>query len=708
MDHEQGPTRPRVGVQDLQILQTVRHRLFAIPSEPVRVSRYVLEEQVGQGALGTVWRANDPALGRKVAIKLFREGTTIPREHARSWMREEAAALAALSHPNVVAVYDVGPYRLERDGRVQDEVPTEGHYIAMEWIDGPTLRAWLERPQTERDIVAMFCDAGRGLMAAHSRGLVHRDFKPDNVLVAGRHAKVVDFGLAQLQQDDEGSLAGTPWTMAPEQHDARPVDARADQYAFCLCLWEALFGPAAPTLPLLLERKRAGDWTPPRRGVPRAIRRALMRGLSVDPNHRFDSMAPILDALTADPRARSRLALTLGFGCVVAAGAAVLHGDPPERAAQPIAGTVATDRDRLGIAAAMESGTLHTVEASCHRAMASREADPADHAWAAFCLGAIANGAGRCAEAQRWHHEAFEQAITHGFDQLASLSAARHAIASLRCGDADDVPSWIRHAEAARDRGGVQDPSVLAHLHLARASLHVQQGHEERALPEYRSAERLRREGLGASHRSVAKAMMLVGNSLQRLERGDEALAVQARAIEQLEASVGPQHLDVATALNDRATTLLSLRRPAEAEDALLRGLAIATSVAGPQHPTTAMLQHNLGLVYSRMGEHARALPHQQAAAASRETLHGEHHLKTLKSLNNVGLTLLQLGRLDEASDVLYDVLARHETIGPHPLQRMVLRNLIDLAVARGDEGAAEGHRARLEALQQTLGLDAD
>ncbi|WP_426745010.1 tetratricopeptide repeat protein [Myxococcus faecalis] len=303
-----------------------------------RVGHYEVLEHVGLGAMGVVFAANDPRLHRKVALKLLRsdwvkEGGA---EDARERLWREARALARLSHPHVVAVHDVG-------------VHGESLFIAMDFVEGTTLRRWLRaEPRRWTEVLGRFLQAGEGLAAAHARGLVHRDFKPDNVLVGvdGR-VRVTDFGLARLTQTSlpggvesavldgassgdagtvtqPGALLGTPAYMAPEQLEGRPADARSDQFSFCVALHEGLYGRRpfeASSRAALVQAIRAGP--PVSSGearVPARIRRAVLRGLSADPTARHPSMEALLAALTHRPRwERWRMA-------AVWAGAATLAG----------------------------------------------------------------------------------------------------------------------------------------------------------------------------------------------------------------------------------------------------------------------------------------------------------------------------------------------------------------------------------------------
>jgi serine/threonine-protein kinase len=284
-----------------------------------RVGRYTVLALVGRGGMGEVYAAYDARLDRKVALKLLHAGRSFDREHAQARLLREAKAMAKVSHPNVVAVHDTGQF----EGRV---------YIAMEYLDGGTLADWLAKRASSRDeILAAFIAAARGLAAAHAAGLVHRDFKPGNVMLSrSGSVRVTDFGLARslADFDDEdprdgaartsdphltrtGARLGTPLFMAPEQFMARPIDARTDQFSFCVALYGALYG-AAPfrtnTIEALTANVLAGrvEPAPPDSAVPAWLRRVVLRGLSVDPAARWPSMADLVTALQAEPSRRWR------------------------------------------------------------------------------------------------------------------------------------------------------------------------------------------------------------------------------------------------------------------------------------------------------------------------------------------------------------------------------------------------------------------
>lgn len=321
-----------------------RARLFGRPAEPIRLGRFVILRRLGSGGMGVVYEAYDPQLDRKVALKLLRSDVgagAAPTSPSRlDELSAEARAMARLSHPNVVTVFDVG----EVDGRV---------YIAMEYVPPPTLCGWLAaEPRSVEAIVAVMLEAGGGLAAAHRAGLVHRDFKPENVVVPhDGPVRVTDFGLArrleplieQLERSGvraletrEGvlttQLAGTPRYMAPEQLRPGAIDVRADQWAFCATLFEALHGVP----PFSLGERLRGEGVlrlpteGPRGPIPQRLNAVLRRGLSFDPARRFESMDALLEGLRP-PRRRSRAPLLGLVAAAVTAAmtAGILGARPP-------------------------------------------------------------------------------------------------------------------------------------------------------------------------------------------------------------------------------------------------------------------------------------------------------------------------------------------------------------------------------------------
>jgi tetratricopeptide (TPR) repeat protein/tRNA A-37 threonylcarbamoyl transferase component Bud32 len=318
-----------------------------------RVGRFEILDVIGEGAMGVVYRGRDPDLDRVVAIKVRRSQSRLDPD-GEERMRREAQALARLTHPNVVAVYETG-----RDDRTT--------YIVMEHVEGTSLADWLTASPAQPAIIDRMIEAGRGLAAAHAVGLVHRDFKPRNVLVATTGAaKVGDFGLARLGDDAAapssafadaptaptdaiphtpvalastvqpraattsgpamtltltGSLLGTPAYMSPEQLRGEAATEASDQFSFCVTLYEALYGKrpfVGTTIESLLAAMTKPLALPAQPRVPRSVARTLLRGLAIDPVQRFASMAALLDVLDDRTTRRRRR------GMVVAVAAAAL------------------------------------------------------------------------------------------------------------------------------------------------------------------------------------------------------------------------------------------------------------------------------------------------------------------------------------------------------------------------------------------------
>lgn len=319
-----------------------------------RVGRYEIIELVGSGGEGRVYRARDPQLERFVALKLLHADTVdgnVPLETPTLLLRE-ARTLAQLSHPNVVAAYDVGVH----DGAL---------FVAMEFIGRVSMRDWLAEPRTLAEIVRVLVAAGRGLAAAHAAHVCHRDFKPANVMIAsdGR-VRVVDFGLARMAHGQphpresavtprladaateeklppsalvtKSALMGTPGFMAPEQLRGQPADERSDQFSYAVTAFLALTGalpPASASEPHPGEppAPRSAPWPPQ---VPHRVRRVVARGLMPDPARRYPSLAAMVSALeaAAAPRRPRIWALAIGAGAVsVSLGATALVTGQPGR-----------------------------------------------------------------------------------------------------------------------------------------------------------------------------------------------------------------------------------------------------------------------------------------------------------------------------------------------------------------------------------------
>jgi hypothetical protein len=323
--------------------------------------RYRIDGVLGAGGMGVVYRAWDPQLARPVAIKVVKQTRRDPAQRAR--LVREAQSLARLSHPHVCQVHDVGT---ESDAGAEV-------WVAMELIEGMTLRRWAEPPRDAAELLDALLGAAEGLAAAHAAGIVHRDVKPENVLITreGR-AVVTDFGLArvELPVDPDGStltgdggltstgaVVGTPAYLAPEQLTGGPIDARVDQFAWAVMAWELLTGmrPFPSLAGARLDAIRAGV-TPPAGLEPR-LATALTRALAASPRDRFATLRELIDAIRAPAVVRSRRGpMIAAAGVLLAAtgGAALwwqtgsggttpparsgLQGDPPAAGTTPSPG----------------------------------------------------------------------------------------------------------------------------------------------------------------------------------------------------------------------------------------------------------------------------------------------------------------------------------------------------------------------------------
>ena len=303
---------PESGLDADALRQRVAEQLFGDDAREIVIGRFEVLQLLGAGGMGVVYLARDPRLDRRVALKLLHP--ELVESSGRERLEREALALARLSHPNVTQVYEVG----EHDGAV---------FIVMEYVAGESLREWQERgTRSWQEVVGVHLAAGEGLAAAHAAGLVHRDYKPANVLVGldGRVC-VADFGLAigsgltpdemlpseSSFQDGEstspGAKQGTPAYMSPEQLAGEKADARSDQFSYCVAFWEALFGTRpfkVAQLWALVDEQPTPVVPADMRGVPRWLRKTLERGLSLEPARRWPSMDALLNALRSRARRR--------------------------------------------------------------------------------------------------------------------------------------------------------------------------------------------------------------------------------------------------------------------------------------------------------------------------------------------------------------------------------------------------------------------
>jgi eukaryotic-like serine/threonine-protein kinase len=695
----------------------------------VRLGRYVLLDELGAGAMGLVYAAYDPELDRKVAVKVLR-GLPVERDRGdAARLVREARALARLSHPNVVAVYDVG--LVEPEGTTLGAGTTV--FIAMEYVRGTTLRHWLaEAPRPWREVKEMLAQAGRGLAAAHDVGLVHRDFKPDNVMVGedGR-ARVMDFGLARLPEQqsssDEGELpsatpleldrthtgavAGTPAYMAPEQHRAGSVGAHSDQFAFCVAAWEAFVGrrpfaersDAAPTEALARppEGPRPGDRAP-----PAWVLAALRRGLASDPAARYPDMHALLTALADDPARRRRrwlgLAAVLAVLAVGTGGMAWVR-QQRERSCRAAAASIEevwSDADRAGIATAIEATALPYAADTRQRVVEGL--DSYVQRWAtsraASCRAHLVEGRvdpGRAARTEACLDES-RDALASWIELVQTASPAE--VASLTEATAELPPIdpcldevWLARRPMPADDVATRAQARARQRRLARArSLSRLHRHDE-AL---REAEAVEAEAeADGMVRLQAQAALQAAASASGAGQFDAARAGRERALASalavgddglvIEALAELTTADAADGRHERARAWLAVARP------LLRRVE-----PQPGLLTTAVLDAAGVAAFMEGADREAMEQHQQALEIAQRILPAAHPWLT-RSLNNLASVQQRQGDFAGAVATVERVVdARTRALGPgHPLTATALANL----------GSAYGSAGRLEEAEATL-----
>jgi eukaryotic-like serine/threonine-protein kinase len=739
----------RVGVEEVALelaRARARERLLSEPRRIVQLGRYIVIDRIGSGGMGVVYAAFDPQLDRKIALKVLHARTRSGTPNQRTRLLREAQSLARLTHPNVVAIHDAGTFdtsALERDGPLVE--PSDSHiFIAMEYVDGLTLTRWLGEPRTLRDMLEVVIQAGRGLAAAHAAGLVHRDFKPDNVMVSsdphgtksGVRVRVMDFGLArtdlgpdsstavsvELNKPDastvappsttDGAVVGTPAYMAPEQHLGLPTDARSDQFAFCVVLWEAIYGRrpfVADSLPALALSVTSGRREPPPAGarVPRWLRRACERGLSTDPADRFASMSDLLATLERGlERARTgRVAVVAA--AVVVAGLAVLGARARDEARR------ADECVELGVAIAdIWPGPGDSARAAMRAALAeaaggdasvtAARVDPWLDQW---------SSAWTTAREQTCRAHQVEDTWDDGMRARADecLAERRSELAALvaELGGADADLSWravgaaagLTRVEPCADaamltrRPALPSESLdaisavrelLAHALVLSSAAKYDEGLvvARQALADADSigwaplrAEALLRVGVlqerdgdvAAAEATLVRAYVEAGRAAAPETVADAALnlvfVVGAKASRHHEARVWGLAGEIAVAAaepagpgvrtaglwNSLAQVHMDARELPEARAMHERVLAIREDVLGPTHPAVATSLNNLGNVLHAMGDNEGARGMYERALAIREQVFGPDHPDFAVSLESMAHAERAAGRLAEA-----------------------------------------------------------
>jgi tetratricopeptide (TPR) repeat protein len=670
------------------------------------LDRYLILERVGAGAMGVVYAAYDPRLDRRVALKLLRPSVAAKgKDKAQLRLLQEARAVAQLSDPHVVSVYDAGTV----DGHV---------YVAMEYVEGTTLKAYLaERKRPWAEVLELLRAAGRGLAAAHAAGLVHRDFKPENILIGkGGRVVVTDFGLARsaaLEGGDPGALpaltpavpsfaaqdltrtgttVGTPAYMAPEQWRGQTVDARTDQFSFCVTAYEALFGRRpfdATTLEALREQMLGGQVNDAHRSVrlPHRVREAILRGLSPDPTQRHRSMNVLLPLLDAARGKRTffRVAAAV-VGVVVALASTALLWNATRL---PIC---ASGHERLAAAWGPErKEVIRQALLGTRRSFAKTAWVRTERVLNAFASDWRAMQQQTCeggqlrAEISRDRLYARAACLERA---LTDLNALTHVLAQAdgrvveRAVEAASGLTPVTRCDSALVGGTQELPATgrkrrevdAGRRQLAEAAALMESGHYADGLSAALAAEK-KLEATGFDP-AQAEALELIGRLKMRLGQHVEAVEDLREAIYRAQ-SAG----DDRTALRANISLLgIFASDPGKREEATLwtrQAHAMLRRIGGDE-VLEAKLLTNEGVRAVSEGDYPRARQLlTKALRLKRETL-GPRHPSLAYSLNVLGATALRQGQLDEGLRSLHEALALREgALGPdHPDVAMSLANL--------------------------------
>ena len=725
-----------------------------------QLGRHTLEKLIGAGAMGAVWAAFDPQLGRRVALKLLRPGAGGEADEAarRDRLLREAQAMARLSHPNVVVVHDVG-------------VVGSTVYVVMEHVEGATLQRWLhEKKRGPAEILRAFAEAGRGLAAAHESGLVHRDFKPDNVLVdlTGR-VRVTDFGLARSSGEvsegrldfaaplgdltRSGAIVGTPAYMAPEQLSGVPASAASDIFAFCVALWEALYGTrpfGGSSLGALRESLLRGPpKIPARPRVPSEVRSILTRGLAPDPKDRPASMAEVLAALAHTERTRA-VGLAAAAALVIAV-AGFAWFDHKGRICQ------GAERDLYGAwdgpkRAAVEKA-FATGEPWAAEALAATTAalDRYSAAWVRMRTQAC-----EATRVRREQPEALLQlrlsCLDRRVDELRALTGllasadeklrknASRAASSLSalstCADAETLTAAVPLPPSAAERAQIEQLRVaLAKnraLKLAGRYREGQAGAAELAAKakatsyaplqaealfdwglfleaegDYPRAEGTLRDGLfsaeaGREGKRAVRAWAELVWVDHQLGKADEGLIAAKHARSLLGGLGGDAELEGLIASNEGAL-LIDAGRFTEAAERFRESVQRRQTALGPDDHQVGIATVNLAVALARQDDHQGALALQQKALEIYRRSLGPRHPLYAQTLFNIAASEQELNQLPAArthAETARKLL--EELLGPaHPLVASAENVLGLVAQAEGRSAEAQEHLTRAIAISE-------
>jgi tetratricopeptide (TPR) repeat protein/predicted Ser/Thr protein kinase len=686
------------------------------------VGRFVVLDRLGTGGMGVVYSAYDPELDRKVALKLVLAGLPATGGSSRARLLREAQSMAQLSHPNVAAIFDVG-------------TTDDGIYIAMEYIDGFTLTDWLAAvPRSWAQVVEFFIAAGRGIEAAHAAGLIHRDLKPDNLMIGrdGR-VRVLDFGLARAntgpRSDSEdalpetssgswspasslelhltapGHVMGTPMYMAPEQHMGKPVDVRCDVYSFCVALWEAVYRRrpfGGRSLAEIATNVLEGHIIEPTGvKIPGWLRATLLRGLAADPDQRIPDMRTLLAELSQDRSRRMRrlagagvLVATLAVGVVVTRQ--VVGANTPCDDASTVLAGVWDDERRDAIEAAFEAEHKSYVEATWTSVERSLDS---------YANALVAMRTDACA-ATRIHGTQSDELLGRRMAcldrRVRRLGALTEALAQggadtvLRAAEAaDGLPDLAPCADAERLMQGVAPPDDEA----TRALVEEIRGDLEETKSfavagrienlDSHSADALARARATGYAPLVAEALLVRGNYQVNLGRNDAALEDLGNALEIAEVN-GHDPVIAEASIVLMLAEARGRSRFDVADIYARRASAVLERMGGDPRLRMLLLSH-MGQIQSIRGNFTEALIATEEAARIAEELGKGSSPGIVPILNTMSVALLESDRPQDAEAVVARALGIIESqVGlSHPNAGVVFANQARMRHHAGDDEAA-------------------
>ncbi|MDQ3333704.1 MAG: serine/threonine protein kinase [Myxococcota bacterium] len=642
--------------------------------EGTRVDRYLVLSRIGAGGMGVVYAAYDPELDRRVALKLVRDGDEPGSVMRRERLIREARAMAKLDHPHVIRVFDAG---------TTSTAGSEQVFVVMELVDGDQLADWAKDREVAVVLRALVA-AGRGLAAAHAGGIVHRDFKPDNVLVdrAGR-ARVGDFGLA-AEHGESTAVMGTPAFMAPEQQRGEPADARVDQYAFCVTAWLLVYGeypPAEPSAP-----KRGPAWLAP----------ILRTGLAEDPAARDTSLDILLDRIDRKLAPRRWWPAALAFaGAGIAALALAARGGDTER-------TCATADARL--AGIWDDATRTTLISRGPDGVATaRAASARARTWADAAAASCAARDDKTITASTLDRR--DLCLDRQRAQLVGLVTRLRETAALA-----DGPSLVEGLPPVRDcvdpiRASIElelpdDPARrtalephVPQLAIAHAYINVRR---------YAEVDQI----LASMPADVSYAPFAAEVAYLRAElesaRGPDDKGNYAEAI-RLGSASGHQAV-VLRAMLDQAFSF----EPPDARRWYALADGMITRLGDPAD-LRAHFHGNRAAMFVKLGDHAAAIADAERAVALRRAHEGPSSAGTIGAIGALVTSLHLAGRDGEARTLLVDALKTAEqALDPdHETIRMMREKLVERSLRSGEFAVARAEYAKLiESRRRRLGPD--